>query len=91
LTSVPDAAEHFPDTNATVHEMLAEGDLMASRITVSGTHKGNFVGVPPTGKKVDIEAIDMVRIKIGKIEEHWGLTDVMGLIQQLGVMPGQPQ
>jgi steroid delta-isomerase-like uncharacterized protein len=80
----------FPDTNVTVHEMLAEGDLVAARITVSGTHKGDFIGIPATGKTVDIEAMDIVRIKNGKIEEHWGLTDTVKMMQQLGVMPEQP-
>ncbi len=65
----------FPDLSITVEDMIAEGDRVAARVTMRGTHLGEFMGVAPTGKPVEVRAIDMFRIANGKIVEHWGHAD----------------
>ena len=77
----------FPDFKATIDDMIAEGDKVVIRQTWSGTHKGEFMGIPPTGKRVSFGVIDIVRIAGGKFVEHWGQMDNMGLMQQLGLIP----
>jgi len=77
----------FPDFKATIDDMIAEGDKVVVRGTWSGTHKGEFMGIPPTGKRVSFGVIDIVRIAGGKFVEHWGQMDNMGLMQQLGLIP----
>jgi steroid delta-isomerase-like uncharacterized protein len=80
----------FPDFKATIDDLVAEGDKVVIRQTWRGTHKGEFMGVPPTGKSVSFGVIDILRIAGGKVVEHWGLMDSMSLMQQLGAgpMPG---
>jgi len=77
----------FPDLKATIHDMIAEGDKVVVRMTWTGTQKGEFMGIPPTGKSVSIEVLDIVRAAGGKLVEHWGQMDNMGMMQQLGVIP----
>lgn len=78
----------FPDIGPkSVEPMLAEGDLEAGRVVLTGTHQGEFMGLPATGKTVEIESVDIIRIVDGKVAEHWGVTDAMGLMQQLGAIP----
>jgi len=77
----------FPDFAFTVEDMIAEGDKVVSRLTARGTHKGDFQGVPATGKQVMQTGIDIVRIAGGKAVERWGEFDNLGLLQQLGVVP----
>jgi steroid delta-isomerase-like uncharacterized protein len=77
----------FPDLKATIHDIIAEGDKVVVRMTWSGTQKGEFMGIPPTGKSVSIGVFDIVRIAGGKLVEHWGQMDNMGMMQQLGVIP----
>lgn len=77
----------FPDFKATIDDIVAEGDKVVIRQTWSGTHKGEFMGVPPTGKSVSFGVIDIVRIAGGKLVEHWGQMDNMGMMQQLGAIP----
>jgi steroid delta-isomerase-like uncharacterized protein len=81
--------EAFPDLQVTVEDELAEGDRAAARSRWTGTHEGEFMGVPPSGKRFEIEAIDMIRIVDGKCAEHWGVTDNMALMQQIGAVPQQ--
>ncbi len=80
----------FPDLQFMVADMIAEGDKVASRITSSGTHKGDFQGLPATGKQVTLAGIDILRIAGGKVVERWGEFDNLGLLQQLGVVPPPP-
>ena len=82
----------FSDAQVTLDDLIAEGDRVAARFTVRGTHKGPFMGLPPTGKPFTLTAIDILRIVDGKIVEHWGEADTLGLLQQLGAIPapGQP-
>lgn len=77
----------FPDFHATIDDMIAEGDKVVIRQTFSGTHKGEFMGVPPTGRSISIGVLDIIRIDGGKFVEHWGQMDNMGLMQQLGAIP----
>ena len=77
----------FPDLHIDPHEMLADGDLVCARITTTGTHQGEFLGIPPTGKRIEVEAIDIVRMRDGQAVEHWGVTDTIAMLQQLGVVP----
>lgn len=79
----------FPDLHMEPHEMLADGDLVCARITTTGTHQGEFLGIPPTGKRIEVEAIDIVRMRDGQAVEHWGVTDTIAMMQQLGAIPEQ--
>jgi predicted ester cyclase len=75
----------FPDAKAEIHNMIAEGDLVATHKTLHCTHKGEFMGIPPTGKKVEVDIIDIFRIAGGKMVEHWGIINWTSIMQQLGV------
>ena len=77
----------FPDFKATIEDILADGDKVVIRMTWSGTHKGEFMGIPATGKRMSIGVIDIIRITDGKVVEHWGQMDSMSLMQQLGAIP----
>ncbi len=78
----------FPDMQSTTEDVIAEGDRVVGRHTMVGTHSGDFMGIPATGKRVSIGEIHIVRIVNGKGVEHWGQVDMMGMMQQLGVVPG---
>jgi len=77
----------FPDFKAEIEDLIAEGDRVVVRMTWTGTQMGEFMGIPSTGKNFSIEVIDIIRIVGGKIVEHWGIMDNMGMMQQLGVVP----
>ncbi len=77
----------FPDINKTVEDMVAEGDTVMERATYRGTHQGDFQGIPPTGRQFAITVMHVFRIEGDKIAETWGVLDLMGMMQQLGVMP----
>jgi len=77
----------FPDIRFTIVDQIAEENKVVTRWTGAGTHKGEFKGIPPTGQKVKISAIDIDRISDGKFVECWSNMDELGLMQQLGVMP----
>jgi steroid delta-isomerase-like uncharacterized protein len=77
----------FPDISHQVQDQLAEGDLVATRILVRGTHQKEMMGIPATGKEIAISAINMVRVDDGKIAEHWVNSDSLGMMMQLGVVP----
>ena len=76
----------FPDVQFTADDVIAEGDRVAARFTMRGTHRGDFMGVPATGKEVIVTGIDIVRFNDGKAVEHWHEWSGMELLQQLGVM-----
>ena len=78
----------FSDMNVVVEQTLGEGDLVATRGRFEGTHDGEFMGVPATGKSVSVKYIDMWRLEGGKAVENWVQLDMLGLMQQLGVVPG---
>jgi steroid delta-isomerase-like uncharacterized protein len=76
----------FPDYQTIIEDMIAEDDKVAARIKMTGTHTGEFIGIPPTGKRISFTGMYMVRIANGKIIEHWGEEDSVSLLQQLGVL-----
>lgn len=73
----------LPDVDVAVDELVAEGDRVAVATTISGTHRGELFGHAPTGRRVAVTGIDVVRIRDGRIVEHRGLTDMVGLMRQL--------
>jgi predicted ester cyclase len=83
----------FPDSYFTVEDMMAEGDKVATRKTFHGSHQGEFMGIPPTGRQVSMGLIDIVRISDERVVEHWSMGDNLGLMQQLGVVsqPGDTE
>ena len=80
-----------PDTRVTIEDLIAEGDKVVCRFTASGTHQGEFMGIPPTGKQFTIMEIRIYRITGWKIVECWGLFDEMGMMRQLGLVPPPDQ
>jgi len=80
----------FSDIQVTIEDLIAEGDTVVGRLTVSGTHTGNFAGIPPTGKRVTFQLMDIFRTVGDTIVEHWGMPDQFGLLQQLGLIPPLP-
>ena len=83
----------FPNLRFDAEDVLASGDKVVARVRVTGTHEGEFMGMPATGKGVDVQAIDIVRFgDDGLAHEHWGVFDAMAMMQQLGVVPeGAPE
>jgi steroid delta-isomerase-like uncharacterized protein len=77
----------FPDYRMTIEQELSEGELVLQRVTFSGTHQGEFNGVPPTNRSVTIAGFDLFRLEDGKVAEHWAQFDSLGLLQQIGVVP----
>ena len=77
----------FPDLHFEIEDMVAEGDMVAGRLTMSGTHEGPLMGTPPTGRSVRQDQMHFVRFRDGKAVEHWGVRDDLGMMQQLGVIP----
>src|SRR5918998_5340514 len=77
----------FPDSYFTVEDMIAEGDKVVTRKTFHGTHEGEFMSIPPSGRTVNVSLIDVVRISDGQVVEHWSVGDNLGMMQQLGVIP----
>ncbi|MBI4284274.1 MAG: ester cyclase [Chloroflexi bacterium] len=77
----------FPDLHTTIEDMVAEGDKVAVMNTLHGTHKGEFMGIAPTNKKVAVTGIDILRIAGGKVAERWGYMDESGMMRQLGIAP----
>jgi steroid delta-isomerase-like uncharacterized protein len=77
----------FPDFQLAIEDMVAEGDRVALRFVGRGTHLGEAMGVAPSGKEVAVRGLDVFRIEDGKLAEHWGVGDMLGLLQQIGVLP----
>jgi predicted ester cyclase len=78
----------FPDFNITIEDLLSDGDKVIARVTLRGTHRGELLGLAPTGRKVEYEAIDISRIAGGRMVEHWGIPDYLTLFRQLGIPAG---
>ena len=77
----------FPDLKVTIDFLVAEGDKVVNRYTATGTHTGELMGIPATGKRIEMTGIAVVRVAGGKIAELWTESDTMGMMQQLGVVP----
>lgn len=78
----------FPDFRAEILDQVAEGDRVVTRKAFHGTHQATLFGIPATGNVVRIELIDIVRMRDGRIVEHWNVVDQLGLMRQLGALPG---
>jgi predicted ester cyclase len=81
----------FPDEQTVFEDQVAEADKVVSRMTSSATHTGEFQGIPPTGRRITVMGIWIDRVADGKIVERWGAVDMLGVMQQLGVIPAEQQ
>ena len=78
----------FPDLRMETVAVLASGDEVVARVRATGTHQGEFMGMPATGKSIEVQVIDIMRFgDDGLVHEHWGLFDALGMMQQLGAIP----
>jgi steroid delta-isomerase-like uncharacterized protein len=77
----------FPDLHVSIDDLLTDGDRFASRTTVTGTHTGDLMGLPATGKHISVEAVDIGRIENGQAKERWGGLNMYSLLTQLGAIP----
>ena len=81
----------FPDLRMEPQDVVASGDKVVARARATGTNQGEFVGMPATGKSVDVQLIDIIRFgDDGLAREHWGVFDALGMMQQLGAIPAPP-
>jgi steroid delta-isomerase-like uncharacterized protein len=81
----------FPDLRMDPEDIIASGDKVVARVRATGTHDGEFMGLPPSGKTIDVQLIDIIRFgDDGLAHEHWGVFDAMTMMQQLGVVPEGP-
>jgi steroid delta-isomerase-like uncharacterized protein len=81
----------FPDLRMEPEDIVASGDKAVARVRATGTHQGEFMGMPPTGQSFDVQLIDIMRFtEDGLVEEHWGVVDTLAMMQQLGVIPQVP-
>ena len=77
----------MPDLKVVIEDMIAEGDKVATRYTLEGTHDGELFGVPPTGQRLSIKSFSVERVSDGKVRDHWRVSDSLGMMQYLGVFP----
>ncbi|MCO5184324.1 MAG: ester cyclase [Anaerolineae bacterium] len=77
----------FPDMHFTIHQQIAEGDQVVTFKTFHGTHSGPFMGLPGTGQSVAIDVMDILTVTDGQITEHWTVSDMLGMMQQIGMVP----
>lgn len=83
--------EAFPDLRMTPEDIIASGDKVVARVRATGTHKGAFMGMAPTGRRVEVPLIDIIRFGAdGRAREHWGILDQLAMMQQLGAIPAGP-
>ena len=80
----------FDGLRMDVEDLYADGDTAVARVTIRGTHNGEFMGVPASGKEIAVPAVDIVRYADGKGVEHWGVTDTMAMMEQIGAIPEEP-
>jgi steroid delta-isomerase-like uncharacterized protein len=81
----------FPDLRMEAQDILVSGDKVVARVRGTGTHQGEFMGMPATGKSVDVQLIDIIRFgDDGLAREHWGVFDALAMMQQLGAIPESP-
>ena len=81
----------FPDFHTEVQDQIVAGDKVVERWTADGTHEGEWLGIPATGKKVHFEGIDISRLEDGRLVEHWTQMDTVTMLQQLGVIPTEEE
>lgn len=81
----------FPDLRMDAQDVLVSGDKVVARVRATGTHQGEFLGMPATGKRFDVQLIDIIRFgDDGLAREHWGVIDALAMMQQLGAIPDDP-
>jgi steroid delta-isomerase-like uncharacterized protein len=81
----------FPDLRMEVSDLLVDGDKTVARVTATGTHQGEFMGIPPSGRSIKVQLIDIMRFDdAGLVCEHWGVMDMLSMLQQLGALPDMP-
>lgn len=81
----------FPDLRMMPEDVIAGGDKVVARVRVTGTHKGAFMGMPATGRPIDVQVVDIMRFgDDGRVREHWGILDQLTMMQQLGAIPAGP-
>ena len=76
----------YPDWHETIEDIIAEGDKVWVLLSYTGTHKGEFMGLPPTGKKITSKAVDIYRVVDGKLAEYWNVTDTLSIFKQIGAV-----
>ena len=81
-----DLRQGFPDVVSTIEDLIAEGDKVVARWRAQATHQGEYMGIPPTGNRVEFTGISMYRIEAGKIAESWNVEDDLGLMRQIGAI-----
>jgi predicted ester cyclase len=81
----------FPDLESTIEDLIAERDKVVAHWRAQATHRGEYMGIPPTGKRVNFTGISIYRMEGGKIAESWGVSDLLGMMQQLGAVGGAGQ
>jgi steroid delta-isomerase-like uncharacterized protein len=79
--------EAFPDFRPEIHWQTVDGDVVTTYKIYHGTHLGDFLGVAPTGKTIQFETVDAMRVRDGKITDHWGVANLYSVLQQLGQLP----
>jgi steroid delta-isomerase-like uncharacterized protein len=89
--SIQELRSAFTDFHLQVEDAIAEGDRVWLRLHATGTHAGPFMGVPATGRRIDVTVIDIVRIADGRLVEHWGVADRLAVAQQIGLVAGRPR
>lgn len=77
----------FPDLNFQIEDIVAEGDRVVTRMTAHATHMGDYMGLSRTGKTINCTVLGIARLANGKIAEHWGVTDELAMMQQIGLLP----
>jgi len=77
----------FPDLRVTIDDLITDGSRFASRTTITGTHTGDLMGMPATGRRISVEAVDIGRIEDGQAQERWGGLNMYSMLTQLGVIP----
>lgn len=81
----------FPDFTPEIHWQTADGNLVTTYKVYHGTHRGEFFGIAPTGRRISFETVDAMRVVDGKITDHWGVANLLSLVKQLGGLPAQNQ
>lgn len=87
---IPAFRSAFPDMETVTEDLFAEGDSVVDRVIVRGTHQHEFMGIPPSGQRIELEEIHIARVVDGKIVERWTQFDMFGLLQQIDGIPAQP-
>lgn len=83
-------SDGFPDLRLAIEDVVADGDMLAARVSFHGTHTGEFQGIPPTNREVAFSSIELNRFEDGRVAEHWVEINILGVLQQLGVAPAGP-